>query len=68
MKKLQNLGRILSKDEQKRIKGGVVDAKCKTACSYTVGNTTTVWTCDQITYQGVPIGCMCPDTRGGGCS
>ncbi len=70
MKKLQNLGRSLSKDEQKKIIGGYEEesGNCTISCSHTVGNTTTVWTCKKITYQGQTAGCSCPNTLGTGCS
>lgn len=71
MKKLESLGKSLTRSEQKKIIGGTVDpggdAGCTSTCTYTSGNRTYIYGCNKISYQGVER-CYCSNTNGGACS
>lgn len=71
MKKLQSLGRSLSKEEQRKIKGGDEELEGCGRCTYAVGNTTYIYSCNTFTfeYNGKTYsGCVCSNTNGGSCS
>lgn len=59
MKKLENLGRNLSKDEQKRITGGYSGGCLSSACTLTAGGVTYSGYCNY--YLGP---CLCSTSYG----
>ncbi len=74
MKNLESLGRILSKDEQKRIMGGdeevqVPDGGCG-RCTRSIGNTTYIYSCNSGSFvlngTTYPV-CLCSNSNGGQC-
>lgn len=57
MKKFQNLGRSLTKDEQKKISGGnVVCISCSGGDTLCAGSST--WTCTDTGYSAIMCGNM----------